>query len=309
MLKNKALILAKIEVTYGTDPTPTGLANAILCGDVDYDVIDSKVERNNIKPNYGAKRFVSIGEGQKLSFSVELKGSGVAGTAPEIGPLLRACNFTQVISAGVSVTYTPNSAQAGESVTLYYYLDGLLHKITGARGSWAIAEGKVNTYVTLKFEFTGIYGGPVAEALASPTWNATVPPVFRGAAFAIDTYAAVIDGLALECKNDVVKRADLNAATGILEWFIKERSVTAKISPEMVLPATKDFWGIWQAGTAVAMTATIGSAAGNRCVITAPAVQLDKPKYGDRENIVTADLPLVLAPTAAGNDELVLAFT
>lgn len=309
MLKNKALILAKIETVYGTDPIPTGLANAILCGEIDYDIVDSKVERNNIKPNFGAKRFVSIGEGQKLSFAVELKGSGVVGTAPEIGPLLRACNFTQTIATGTSVTYTPNSSQSGESVTLYYYMDGLLHKITGARGSWSITDGKVNSYVKLKFEFTGIYAGPVAETMAAPTFNAAVPPVFRGASFAIDTYAAVIDGLTLECKNDVAKRVDLNAATGILEWIIKERNVTAKISPEMVLPATKDFWGIWQGGTAVAMTVTVGSVAGNRCVITAPAVQLDKPKYGDRENIVTADLPLVLTPTDAGNDELSLAFT
>lgn len=305
MLKNKALILAKIEVTYGVDPTPTGAANAILCGDLEYDVLDSKVERNNIKPNFGAQRFTAIGEGQKLSFSVELKGSGAAGTAPEIGPLLRACNFTQTITPGVSVAYAPNSnTTTAEAVTLYYYLDGLLHKITGARGSFSITEGTVNTFMKLKFEFTGIYGGPVAQALATPTFNTTVPPLFRGASFAFDTYAAVIDALTLEVKNDVVKRVDVNSATGILEWFIKERTVTAKISPEMVLPAAKDFWGMWSSGGAYTMTATVGSVAGNRCVITAPAVQVDKPKYGDRENIVTADLPLVLTPTASGNDEI-----
>ncbi len=309
MLKNKALITAKIETTYGTDAAPTGPLNAILCEEPDFEVLDLKVERNNIKPNFGAKRFVAIGEGQKISFTTELKGSGVAGTAPEIGTLLRACNFTQVISAGVSVTYTPNSTQAGESVTIYYYLDGLLHKITGARGSWSISDGKVNSYVKIKFEFTGIYGGPVPLALATPTFNATVPPVFRGAAFAIDSYAAVIDGLTIECKNDIAKRVDLNAATGILEWFVKDRSVTGQIAPEMVLPAAKDFWAMWQGGLAYAMTATVGSVAGNRCVITAPAVQLDKPKYSDRENIVTAELPLVLAPTSAGNDEITLAFT
>ena len=30
LLNRKRVILAKIEVSYGTDPTPTGLANAIL---------------------------------------------------------------------------------------------------------------------------------------------------------------------------------------------------------------------------------------------------------------------------------------
>lgn len=309
MLKNKALILAKIETVYGTDPTPTGAANAILCGNVAYDVVESKIERTNIKPTFGALRFVNIGEGQKLSFEVELKGSGAAGTAPEIGPLLRACSFTQVINAGVSAVYTPNSAgSAGESVTLYYYVDGLLHKITGARGSVSLSDAKVNQYAKLKFDFTGIYGGPVPAALVTPTFNSAIPPIFRGASFTFDTYAAIIDGISIEVKNDVAKRVDVNSATGILEWFVKERAVSGKIAPEMVLPATKDFWGMWSGGSAYAMTATIGAAAGNRCVITAPAVQLDKPKYGERESIVTLDLGLTLAPTAAGNDEIVLTF-
>ena len=308
MLKNKAVILAKVETVYGTDSVPTGALNAILCGDLDYDVIDVKVERNNIKPNFGAQRFVAIGEGQKLSFSVELKGSGVAGTAPEIGPLLRACAFTQTIQAAVSVTYAPNSSSTGEALTLYYYLDGLLHKITGCRGSFSLADAKVNQYAKLKFEFTGLYAGPATVVLPAQTPNSTVPPLFRSAAFALDTYAAVIDGISIEVKNDVAKRADVNSATGVLEWFIKDRDVSAKIAPEMVLPATKDFWTMWSSGAAYAMTCTIGSVAGNRCLITAPAVQLDKLKYGDRENIVTAELPLVLTPTTAGNDEIVFLF-
>ncbi len=308
MLKNKAVILAKIETTYGVDPTPTAALNTILCGDLDFEVLDSKVERNNIKPNFGAQRFVAIGEGQKLSFSVELKGSGAAGTPPEIGPLLRACNFTQTISAGISVTYAPNSSTSGESVALYYYQDGILHKIGGARGTFSIADAKVNQYARIKFEFTGIYAGPAAAGLVTQVPNATVPPLFRGASFALDTYAAVIDGISIDVKNDIVKRVDVNSATGILEWFIKERTVTAKITPEMVLPATKDFWGMWAGGSAYAMTCTIGSVAGNRCVVTAPAAQIDKPKYGDRENILTAELPLVLTPTATGNDEIVFLF-
>jgi hypothetical protein len=309
MLKNKALVLAKIETVYGTDPTPTGAANAILCGNVEYDVTEAKLERNNIKTSFGAKRFVVVGEGQKLSFEVEIKGSGAAGTAPELGTLLRACGFTMTTSAGVSNTFTPNSAgSAAESATLYYYIDGMVHKITGARGSVSLANAKVNQYALLKFDFYGIYAGPATLALATGTFNATVPPVFRSAAFLIDSYAAVTDSLSIDIKNDVVKRADINSATGTLEWFIKERTVSGKFTPEMVLPATKDFWTMWSGGSAYALTATIGATAGNRCVITAPAVQIDKPKYGERENILTAEMGLVFTPTSAGNDEIILTF-
>lgn len=304
MLINKAVILAKIETTYGTDSTPTGAANAILCGDLSFEPLDSKLERNNVKPNYGAKRFVSIGEGQKISFSAEVKGSGAAGTAPEVDPLLRSCNMTKTTVAGTSNLYTPNSAQStGESSVIYYYLDGVLHKIVGSRGTVSLTA-ETNKYAIQKYEFTGLYAGPVAASLVTPTFNATLPPIFRSAAFTLDSYAAVIEKFNIDLKNEIAKRTSANAATGILEYYIKDRAVSGTIDPEMVLPATKDFWGMWNSGAAFAMACTIGSTAGNRCVITAPAVQLDKPKYASRENILTLDMPLILAPTDAGNDEV-----
>lgn len=301
MFKNKALILAKVETVYNTDAAPTGPLNAILCEEPKYSVLDSKVERANIKPAFGANGFVAIGEGQRISFTTELKGSGTAATPPEIGVLFRACNMTQTISTYVQ--YDPNSSTAGESLTLWYYVDGICHKLTGCRGTFSL-EGKVNQYVKINWEFTGIYAGPVPLALATPTYTATVPPLFRNAAFTVDAYAAVIDGISLDMKNDIVKRVDLNAATGILEWAIKERTCTGKIDPEMVLPATYDFWGKWQAGATAAMTVTVGATAGNRCTITAPAVQYDRPDYGARENTLTLGIPLVFRPTAAGNDEI-----
>lgn len=304
MLKNKAVILAKIQVAQGTDPVPTALANAILCEAPDFDILDSKVERANIKPSFGAQRFVAIGEGQRIKFTTELKGSGAAGTPPEIGVLFRGCGFTQTIDAtpgSENVAYDPHSNQAGELLTIYYYQDAVLHKIVDCRGTFSL-DGSVNKYVKVSWEFTGVHAGPVAGVLPTPTFNTTVPPMFRDAAFAIDSYAAIIDGIKIDIKNDVVKRPDVNAATGIKEWFIKERTVTGNISPEVVALATKDFWAIWEAGTAVPFTATVGAASGNRCVISAPAVQVDKPKYGDRDNILTVGLPLVFTPDTVNDD-------
>jgi hypothetical protein len=70
----------------------------------------------------------------------------------------------------------------------------------------------------------------------------------------------------------------------------------------MVVPATYDFWGKWAAGGTGAMSVTVGAASGNRCTISAPAVQIDKPTYGERENTVTVGLPLVLAPATTDDD-------
>ena len=313
MLKTRALILAKIETGYGTDPTPTAAANAILCESPEFEVIGAKLDRKNVKSYFGTLPSVNVGTGLKATFTTELKGSGAAGTVPEIGVLLRACNFAETISAGVSVTYAPHSkalstdSPAPESITIYFYQHNVLHHMHGCKGTFGI-EAKATEYAKIKWEFTGIYEGPVDGAIAAGTFNATLPPVFKAASFALDTYVAIIENLKIDVKNEIAKRVSANAATGILEYFIKERAVAGEIDPEMVPIATKDFWLLWSGSSRVAMTAAIGATAGNICTITAPKVELDIPKYGAREDILTFNPPLIFTPNA-GNDEISIAFT
>lgn len=306
--KSKAVVLAKIESVYGTDPTPTAGANAILCSAPEVEPLGRRLNRENVKPYYGADVGLNIGEGVKVSFSVELKGSGAAGTAPEIGPLIRACNFTETITPGVKVDYDPNSApDTGESATIHFYRHDILHKITGCRGTFGF-ELKAGEYGEMSFEFTGLYQGPVDSTIpASPTFNTTQPARFLSASFAIDTYSARIENLKADMNNQISRRPDANAATGILEYFIGGREVKGECDPEAVALATKDFWAMWANSSQVALTGTVGTAAGNKCVITGPAVQADTPKYGERENILTYALPLIFTPSA-GNDEIKLSF-
>jgi hypothetical protein len=88
----KKTLLAKIEGTYNTDPTPTGAANAILAVEVEWDpMLGEDVNRNLELPAFGNQGTVPIDLHGRLSFKVELAASGAAGTAPAWGPLLRAC--------------------------------------------------------------------------------------------------------------------------------------------------------------------------------------------------------------------------
>ncbi|MEW5745283.1 MAG: hypothetical protein AB1805_07605 [Nitrospirota bacterium] len=308
MNSNKAVILAKVEGSYGVDANPTAAANAILCEKPTIEVMSKKLERNNVKPYFGNLAPVNIGEGLKLSFSTEIKGSGTVGTAPEIGVLFRGCNFTETITPGVKVDYDPNSnTSTGESLSMYYYLDGILHKILGSRGTFSY-ESKAGEYGKIKWDFTGIFAGPVDQAIVTGVYNQTVaPPRFVSAAFSIDSYAAIIETLKIDIANEIGKRPSANAATGILEYFIKNRKPTGEIDPEAVPLATKDFWTLWSNSSRVAMTSTLGAVAGNKLITTAPKVGLGDLKYGDREDVVTYGMPLVFTPNA-GNDELKFSF-
>jgi hypothetical protein len=307
MQKNRAVVLAKIEAPYGTDSIPTGAANAIFCEEPSVEPILKKLERNQTRQVMGAVAPLTIAEGVKISFSVELAGSGAAGTAPHIGPLLRACNMEETLVVDTSAAYAPSSDSfAAESVTIYFYRHLILHKVTGCRGTFKLS-GKVNEIAKLMFEFTGIYNGPVDAALPSPIYPSVVPPIFRAAAFSLDAYAAVISALEIDLGNAIAKRMDANADSGILEYFVSDRKVSGSIDPEVPTLATKDYWAILMAGTQTALTATVGNVAGNRCVITAPKVSISDLKYADREQILTYAMPLSFNPNA-GDDELVLTF-
>jgi len=309
MLKTKALILAKIETTYGTDATPTPATDAILVESPELTIADRKIERKNVKQFMGSNPIVPVGEGVKIKFKTELKGSGTAGTKPEIDPLFRACNFTHTNTPGVSDSYDPNSnTSSAESITIYYYVDGLLVKLVGCRGMLSMTI-KAADFGTIEWEFTGIFASPTDQAMASgATFNQTVPPRFIGASFTIDSWAGVIETLTVKVANEIAKRPSANAATGILEWFIKERLVTGEIDPEVVAMATKNLWSMWSGASRVALTATIGTSAGNKCTISGPTVQLDTVKYGDRDNILTYAQPIIFTPNS-GNDEIKFLFT
>lgn len=306
--KSKAVVLVKLETGgYGVDSEPTAAANAILCSAPEIEALGRRLERANVKPYYGAQIGFNIGEGVKVSFSVELKGSGALGVAPEIGPLLRACNFTQTVTPDTKVDYKPSSDPSSESVTVYFYRHNILHKVVGCRGTFGV-ELKAGEYGTVKFDLTGLWQGPVDENIpAAPVFNATDPARFLSAAFTIDDYEAVIENFKFDVGNEIARRSDANAETGILEYFIKERAIKGEIDPEAVALETKDFWSMWETSDRVALAATVGGTAGNKCVITAPKAQLDLPKYADRENILTYALPIIFTPDA-GDDEIQLSF-
>lgn len=109
----KRVILAKLESTYGSDASPAA-ADAVLCSNLNLSAMEgSTVERDFIRPFFGASGMIRVENYVKLDFETELAGAGTAGTAPEFGTLLKACNFSETITAA-PITGT---AQVGGSTT------------------------------------------------------------------------------------------------------------------------------------------------------------------------------------------------
>jgi len=303
LLKRKAAVLAKIETVYGTDPVPTGAANAILVSDVTINPMEMKtVDRANIRPFLGNNEQLPTNLFVKLDFTCEIAGSGAAGTAPAWGPLLQMCGFAETITASTKAEYSPVS-DLFKSGTLYFNMDGVQHKLTGARGSVALdftRDGRP----AFKFTFTGLFNA-VADVV-SPTVTLTawkVPlPVNRTntPTFTLHGYAAVMHSLTADMANQVVYRELINGTAGAL---ITDRKPAGQVVMEAATVATKDWWTSIRNVATGALALVHGTVGGNKVQIDAPNVQLINPQYQDQDGIAMLQAGLVFAPGVAGNDE------
>src|SRR5574337_263212 len=167
IVRNTA-ILAKAEVTYGTDAAPTGATNAMLVSNLSITPINAQnVSRDIIRPYLGNSEQLLGTKYVEMSFDIELAGSGTVATAPAWGPLMLACAMQEVVTATFRVDYIPKSTALG-SCTIYWHDDGVLHKATGCRGNFSIDMG-VGKKPVLSFRFTGLYSTPTAAANPSVT--------------------------------------------------------------------------------------------------------------------------------------------
>jgi hypothetical protein len=309
LLSRRRLILAKTEATYGTDPVPTGAANAILVRNLDITPMDADyADRDLVRPYLGRSEQLPAGIRAMCSFEVELQASGTAGTAPGWGPLMLACGFAATTVASTSVTYAPVSTTFS-SVTIYFQVDGVQHKITGARGSVQISLKK-KEIPTLKFEFLGLYNAVADVALATPTFTGFITPLpvtnTNTPTFTLHGFAGIMSELSVDMAVQTVHRDLVGGTQSVL---ITDREPTGSVMIEATTVAAKDWWTLAQAATLGAMALTHGTVAGRRVAVNSSNVQLTNPRYGDEDGVAMLSMDMQFIPSSAGNDEISIALT
>lgn len=169
------ILLALIEGTYGTDSTPTG-SNAMLISKPSLNPLAAQnVPREVLRGFMGGSEHLVGSSFQECSFDIELVSGGTAGTAPAWGDLLLACGWAETETATVRVDYTLVSTAIG-SVSLYWYDDGLLHKLLGARGTVTFKKLSGGIPV-MSFSFKGLYSAASAASNPTPTLTGFKTPL------------------------------------------------------------------------------------------------------------------------------------
>lgn len=307
-LMRNVVLAVKEETTYGVDSVPTSLANSILARVSDVQpVVAEFAERDNVKPYLGSSGSVQVSAHSGLTLEFELAGAAAAGTVPGWAALLKACGFGETVVADTSVTYKPTST-AFKSVSIYYFLDGLLHKMIGCMGTATISlNSRAIPMVSVKL--TGLYSATTDTALpADSVYTAFQLPQavnkVNTTAFTLHGATTAFDQFSVDVGNSVVYR---NMPT-LEEVLITDRRVKGTISVPMTSVATKAWHDTVRDGTLAGISMTHGSGAGKIITITAPKAQLTNPQYADKDGVVMLNMGLDFLPNA-GNDELQIALT
>ena len=307
MYTKQTTLWASVESTPGTVAVPGAGTHAIMAFNVDLAIRADMKDREagnadrSVYPNIRGKT------SSELKFSVHLKGSGTAGTAPRWGDLLQACDYGETASPGTNVVYAPSSGIM--TCTIYVNFDGIQHVMRGCAGDCEIdlTAGEVPM---LNFTMQGTYELGTDVPVVTPTYDSTVPPIVKSSVTTFGSYAAIIEKLMLRLGNEVVERSDFNQTEGILSFIVTNRKPTGVLTCEMVLRATSnaDFLSYFHSGTAKILSMVLGATAGNIITIAAPVCHLSAPKYADRGGLRVMEFEFQAA-RSSGNDEVTITLT
>ena len=305
ILIQRIQLAAKIEATEGTAES-LAAADAMLVANPTFRPEIKSTDRAQLSSSLSRFGAVPGLRSAVIEFDVELKGSGVAGTVPMIGKLMRACGFGETIVVNTSVTYAPASASV-PSITIALYMDGMRKMIWGARGTFKIVC-KAGEPSMIHFMFTGAdFSVTDLALLTGVAYETTVPQPFQAATFTIDSYAAIIESLEIDIGNQVSLRPDVTVTSGHRSAAITKRESVLTIDPELITVAMYDFYGKWRSGVMGALSLAIGAVVGNKAEITAPKVQYVGIAPGDRSGIRTLGIDSWLNRNS-GDDEISIAF-
>jgi hypothetical protein len=309
-------VQAKAETTAGTDAAPTNIADAVLVTDCKVTPIEGRfVDRNLLRGYFGSPDKLAGSMFKKVSFTVELAGSGAAATAPQYGDLFIGCLGSEALLSTPSrveyTPYTPSSTVALKTLTIYVWDDGVLHKLLGCIGSAKISA-KIGDRATAAFDFIGLDGGDTAVANPAQTFTAWKTPPVATKANVVDitlgcSYSAgALSGGVVYPSQGL--ELDLGVKTDFVDTLSAQRTDssgrTASGSVTMELTAAQYVSMLTSIKTAAQQSLgfTLGLTAGNKLIFYCPAITLPPPSQQDVNGVRMHGFGFTVHPLA-GNDD------
>jgi hypothetical protein len=304
------VLLVKKEVTYGVDPVPTGAANAISAQNVKIMPMQGQDATRDIDlPYFQAPQKFPTGVYQEITFDLEMIGGAALGVAPAWSAIAQACGLAEVLSAGVSVAYNPISTGFA-SATVYLNIDGILFKMTGARGDIKAKLG-VHGLPMLEVRMMGLFNAATDTPAPVPTLTAFQQPQVANAD---NTLTCTMNGVAIAARNydlmfggKLVYRELMGSTSK--QVLVTDREPSLSMQIEATPLATLNPYVLAKNQTAFAVNIVHGVGAGKITTIAAPNCRLSRPDQNAEQDTIW-EWPLSITPLpTAGNDEFTITLT
>ncbi|HEC12317.1 MAG TPA: hypothetical protein ENI80_03565 [Acidiferrobacteraceae bacterium] len=300
------LLLAKKEVTRGTDPTPTG-ANIIETEGLEMLRYEgNRVQRNIDRNLIGNTQQINVDPHTVTSFAVAAAGSGTAVTPAQYGLLLLACGMDETIDAtpgSENVTYqhpvNQSDLRNADSITLYDYRPEVsqLQKSSGVEGTVAFAMQRGELP---KFNFSNLMGSYVQPAQATPptgldwsAWKDPLPPTKDNVpVFTVDGFSSCTEQFNIDFAMQVIWRD----VPGCQRTLLLDYNPTGQVIIQAPDIATKNFWQKLESHSVlnkIVVGLQMGNTAGQIVMVDSAEVQISNIKEQESDGMMVFAMDLL----------------
>lgn len=240
--------MAKLESTYGTDPTPAAATDDVLTYDSPVSIKPTS-DRFEFRPHgtsFTRQADIISMRRAEIQLNSLLSTSGVNGTIAVNGfagldALLSACGATTTPSAGTNITLKPSTIAALQSATIWAKTGAFIHKANGVVMN-CIMTGNPRGGVQCQFRGTGLYAAPVAVSTTFDAWTGGTQraKAFLGVGATINngsSFTPVLRNFTHDFGVEITLLENANATTGLEGIFQIDRN------PTLELTIAKDDYG------------------------------------------------------------------
>jgi|GEM_PF-5308578 len=293
--KKKAL-LGKIDITPGTDPVPTGAANAtrIISATPNLDL--SPIEQKVISQTFGNLQHGVDAKGMGFDVELFMRAGGTPGTSPDWAPIAHCSGHVVTVNAGTSVVIAPTTPGVGanrRTATFYLYADGLEYKFISAVCSKFSIDAKIGDWLRCKATLLAPYLAPTAVAIPGTLTYQTTAPIKVGTSDVITEGGTAIS--VGSWSFDAGVSASVHRWIGAEEAQLDDRAKPAIALSKRSLATAADI-AAFTGQTQAIFNAQFG-AAGNRVTFNAPKASYESLKMSEDGMNTNRDIGLVCYQT------------
>lgn len=306
MKTNKRAFIFALESEYNDGTTtPEAASDAVLAREISATPLaGNNIERSYVRPYYGNSPQAPGEKHIQVPVEVELNTSGVPGTPPPWGKMLRACGWSEVIVEGESVTYSPVSDDEDSGV-FFGHFDRNLHKGRGARGTPEFTLNG-NGIPVVKFNFSALISPVTQVELPNVTltqWKkALVVNSTNTELMNLMGVLAPFSQFSLNMSGQVEHMAEI---VGGADIEITGRGPSGSLQIEDQGVGVKNYFEAHQNAETGLLKVTHGKTPGNIIEFNMPAVSIEAPSYVDVKGKQMLGINYMPQPID-GNDEVTI---